>query len=408
MNNCHTVVKKYSSHRNFFDLFTSKNIARHNYFICLGKAMTRTKKAVVLILKCMAFVFSTLLIIVFSLYCAMWILVNGPSRTISNLFIETVSETSAAKFLARMYRSQEEIDEIVNRGNSDDDGGYLDNSLIDLPDDTTGVEDDDYKGGSKNGDDEGNDNGQNGSIGDTQNVDTDNTDKVTPDADDGIEIVDVRGETYNGKMMIVHDPKRVFVAVPDSYGENKRGLTLDGYIEKYGAVGGVNGGGFYDPNGTGRGGVPEGIVIYEGKLLWGDYGTEYWIAGLDENGLLYVNKMTPETALSLGIKYAASYGPALVINGVPRTRLYGGLNPRTAIGQRADGAILMLVIDGRSVSSLGATYDDLAEIMVSFGAVNATNLDGGSSSLMSYKGEHLTRSAYIFGYRYMPTAFLVR
>ena len=82
------------------------------------------------------------------------------------------------------------------------------------------------------------------------------------------------------------------------------------------------------------GGVPEGIVIYEGKLLWGDYGTEYWIAGLDENGLLYVNKMTPETALSLGIKYAASYGPALVINGVPRTRLYGGLNPRTAIGQR--------------------------------------------------------------------------
>lgn len=373
----------------------------------LGKAMTKAKKAAMIILKSMAFVFSTLLIIVFSLYCAMWILVNGPSKTISNLFIETVSETSAAKFLARMYRSQEEIDEIVDRGNSDDDGN-IDNSLIDLPDDTTGEADAEHKSGDKTSEDNSEESALNNSTGNTQSENVINTDKGAPYADEGIEIVDVRGETYNGKMMIISDPKRVFVAVPDSYGETKRGLTLDGYIEKYGAVGGINGGGFYDPNGTGRGGVPEGIVIYEGKLLWGDYGTEYWIAGLDENGLLYVNKMTPEEALSLGIKYAASYGPALVINGVPRTRLYGGLNPRTAIGQRADGAILMLVIDGRSVSSLGATYDDLAEIMVSFGAVNATNLDGGSSSLMSYKGEHLTRSAYIFGYRYMPTAFLVR
>ncbi len=370
--------------------------------------MTKTKKAAVLILKCITFVLLTLLIIVLALYFAMWMLVNGPSRTISNLFIETVSETSAAKFLARMYRSQEEIDEIVGRGDSDGDGGYLDNSLINLPDDMTGDEGDEYKSSDKTGEDSSEESVIDNKTGNTPSDDTTNADKSVTDVDEGIEIVDVRGETYNGKMMIISDPKRVFVAVPDSYGENKRGLTLDGYIEKYGAVGGINGGGFYDPNGTGRGGVPEGIVIYEGKLLWGDYGTEYWIAGLDENGLLYVNKMTPETALSLGIKYAASYGPALGINGVPRTRLYGGLNPRTAIGQRADGAILMLVIDGRSVSSLGATYDDLTEIMVAFGAVNATNLDGGSSSLMSYKGEHLTRSAYIFGYRYMPTAFLVR
>ena len=101
--------------------------------------MTKTKKAAVLILKCITFVLLTLLIIVLALYFAMWMLVNGPSRTISNLFIETVSETSAAKFLARMYRSQEEIDEIVGRGDSDGDGGYLDNSLINLPDDTTGM-----------------------------------------------------------------------------------------------------------------------------------------------------------------------------------------------------------------------------------------------------------------------------
>ena len=122
--------------------------------------------------------------------------------------------------------------------------------------------------------------------------------------------------------------------------------------------------------------------------------------------------MTGEKALSLGIEYACSYGPALIINGVPcneKKSLGGGLNPRTAIGQRADGAILMLVVNGRKVDSLGATMDDLVEIMLSFGAVNASNLDGGSSSLMKYDGEFKNTSSYIYGgERVLPTAILVR
>ena len=121
--------------------------------------------------------------------------------------------------------------------------------------------------------------------------------------------------------------------------------------------------------------------------------------------------MTAQTALDRNIQYAASYGPALIINGEPqneRASLGGGLNPRTAIGQREDGAILLLVINGRSVDSLGATLDDLVEIFLEFGAVNATNLDGGSSSLMIYEGENITNSAYVYGERVVATAILVK
>ena len=87
--------------------------------------------------------------------------------------------------------------------------------------------------------------------------------------------------------------------------------------------------------------------------------------------------------------------------------LVSGVNPRTAIGQRSDGAVLLLVIDGRQVISMGATYLDLAEIMLRYGAVNACNLDGGSSSLMWFKGDYINNCASVIGIRPVPDTFIV-
>ena len=87
--------------------------------------------------------------------------------------------------------------------------------------------------------------------------------------------------------------------------------------------------------------------------------------------------------------------------------LASGLNPRTAIGQRSDGAILMLVIEGRQPNRLGATMTDLAQIMLDFGAMNACNLDGGSSSMMWYDGRYINNTASVIGIRPIPTSFLV-
>ena len=120
--------------------------------------------------------------------------------------------------------------------------------------------------------------------------------------------------------------------------------------------------------------------------------------------------MTAKEALSKGIRDAMSFGPLLIVNGesVNVTGTGGGLNPRTAIGQTADGTMLLLVIDGRQTTSLGATFKDIIEIMFEYGAVNAANLDGGSSTLMMFNDEILNSSASLYGPRQLPTAFLVR
>jgi len=103
-----------------------------------------------------------------------------------------------------------------------------------------------------------------------------------------------------------------------------------------------------------------------------------------------------------------SFGPALIINGIPQSIPRSGVNPRTAIGQRADGAVLLLVVDGRQIDSVGATFSNLIDIFLEFDAVNAGNLDGGSSTLMIYDGEVINSGPTMIHNRRMPTTFLVK
>ena len=310
----------------------------------------------------------TVVMILLLAYSVVGVIMLGPSKEASRLLVTTLMETSAAKFVPRLYMSEKKIESIISRSEEAIDL-EVDSALIDLPSDDSEI-------------------------------------------NNGIEIIDIKGGTYNGKMMVIADPTRVFVGVPEhGFGEDKSGMTVHEMINHYGAVGGTNAGGFYDPNGNGTGGIPAGIVIYDGKMLWGLKDSYYSIAGIDKDGLLHVGKMTGASAIEKEIMYAASYGPALIVNGKPQNEyadLGGGLNPRTAIGQRADGAILLLVINGRSVDSLGATYDDLVEVFLEYGAVNATNLDGGSSSLMIYNGKNITSSAYVYGERVVATSILVK
>ncbi len=359
----------------------------------MGKIMEKTKnKSFKKYLgRTLAVIAAALAVLLIFAYGVMWVLVNGPSPTAKRLFVLSVKETSAGGFLAHIYLSEEEINEIISADSAGESEEELDFSLIQLPN-TNGGEDE------TSPDVDGKAEGEGG-------------ESTAPDEDDGIEVIDITGSTYNGKLLIIKDPTRVFVGVPDSYGANSSGLTVREMVAKYGAVAGTNAGGFYDPNGQGTGGIPDGIVIYDYELLWGDLNGYYSLAGLDGDGILHVGVMSGQQALERGIKYAASYGPALVVNGKHAGGTWGlggGLNPRTAIGQRADGAILLLVINGRSLESLGATLDDLAEIMLSYGAVNASNLDGGSSSIMIMGDENLTASAYIFGERVVATAILVK
>ena len=166
---------------------------------------------------------------------------------------------------------------------------------------------------------------------------------------------------------------------------------------------------YEDENGMGIGGWPEGIVISEGELRMGYPGGTYDVYGLTDENVLVVGRMTAQQALDIGVRDAVSFGPALIVNGVAAkySGAGGGLNPRTAIGQREDGAILLLVIEGRKTSSMGATMADLIKVMQDYGAVNAANLDGGMSSAMWLYDDELVSSSSIRVSRQMPTAFII-
>ena len=232
--------------------------------------------------------------------------------------------------------------------------------------------------------------------------------ELPPDEDgDGIIIVDIMKKGFNGTMIIVLDPSRVFAGYPGFYGGN--GMMLDELTARYDALGGINGGGFIDEDGGGSGGLPEGLVVVEGKsFFWAGSGAS---AAFDQNNVLHIGGYTIESAAEAGIRDCVSFGPALIIDGQGEYGAWmeSGLNPRTGIGQRPDGAVLMCVLDGRQIHSIGASYGDLRDVMIDFGAVNADSLDGGSSTVMYYNGEYMNSPSSASGTsRYLPNAFLIR
>ena len=224
---------------------------------------------------------------------------------------------------------------------------------------------------------------------------------------DGIIIDQVVKKLCTGYMMIVQDPSRVFVGKPDSFGGS--GLSVENMCKKYDAIGGINGGGYFDDGGGGSGGIPTGLTVSEG-VFYNENAESGIFIGFDQEGILHVGNMDTATAHDVGIRDGVTFslGPILVANGMPvdAVGITTGMNPRTAIGQRADGAVLMLVIDGRQAQSAGATYADLTEIMLDYGAINACNLDGGSSTAMWFDGDYVNNCST--NPRNLPTCFLVR
>ena len=140
-------------------------------------------------------------------------------------------------------------------------------------------------------------------------------------------------------------------------------------------------------------------------------GHERTFVGFTEDNILFVGGIDQQSAEDLHIRCGVSFGPALIVNGEGEYSgfMETGINPRTAIGQRADGAVLMLVIDGRQMHSVGCSFGDVRDVMIDFGAVNACNLDGGSSTVMYYNGEYVNSPSSASGTsRTLPNAFLFK
>ncbi|MBQ8835109.1 MAG: phosphodiester glycosidase family protein [Oscillospiraceae bacterium] len=319
----------------------------------------------------------TVLLVAVALYGVMFVLAKGPSPTARDLFVRSVRETSAMGFLADIYFTPEEIAQI-EAAKEIEEYSETDTSLIHVNVSTASE----------------------GPVADEWGL-------VDEDGD-GIILQDVKGGGFSGYMLVVLDPSRVIMgSKPDQYGA--RGYTVEEMVKEFDAVAGVNAGGFYDPDGNGNGSIPDSLTVFGGEIYYENRGVGSGFVGLDENHILHVGKLTADEIRERNIQYGVCFGPVLISNGEVALAEgnVGGLNPRTAIGQRSDGAILLLVIDGRQAISIGATYQDLVDIFLEYGAVNACNLDGGSSSMMWYGDGYVNNCASVIGIRPVPTTFVV-
>ena len=197
-------------------------------------------------------------------------------------------------------------------------------------------------------------------------------------------LINIDGDGIRGYLIAIYDPSKVKVATASNM--NSRGEMLTTIAEKNKAVVAINASGFYDPGYVGNGGKPHGAVIQDGKIVSNlpKSNVGGGIIGFTTDNKFIMGKMTAQEAINKGIRDAVEFGPFLIVNGEP-SFIKGnggwGTAPRTAIGQRKDGIVLFLVMDGRDyVHGIdGVGMVELTEIMMNYGAYNAANLDGGTS-----------------------------
>ena len=203
-------------------------------------------------------------------------------------------------------------------------------------------------------------------------------------------VINITGKGYQGFLVAIYDPSRVSIATT-----SRLGITGESILEvskRENAIISMNAGGFYDPNWNGNGALPHGTVISNGEVVsdYVDANMGGGFIGFTDEDKLVLGNMSKEKAVAMGLRDAVEFGPFLIVNG-KRSFIKGnggwGIAPRSAIGQRKDGIVLFLVINGRLVNSIGANMVDLCDIMERYGAYNAANLDGGSSSELVIKNK---------------------
>ncbi len=353
-----------------------------------------------------AFLLGTLAVLFLTLYLLMGEFCNGPSPSARKTFVATMLETGGMKFVPGWYLSDAEIEECLqtDQGTAvvpeSDPAADTDVSLVSVSADN-----------------------------DTPSETT----PLIPFDEDGIALLTIKGRTFEGALLAVKDPSRLSLSTSypwSSMEHEKNGLTVGDHCKACNAIAGANAGEFVN-SGSNWGGRPMGVVVKDGEILFNEPTHGDVMVGFNADHIMVIAEVGSMGAAGFStyvkennIIDAVSFKDLnssntnlftkLIINGSP-VDLNGkgaGANPRTCIGQCADGTVLILVTDGRGASGhLGATGQDLIDVMMQYGAVNAANLDGGSSSAMYYNGAYAHTSTYLTysdSSRRLPTAFIVK
>lgn len=292
------------------------------------------------------------------------VLFYGPWHKFRDFWITTAMTTKSHQYLATWLYSEKTINEV------------LDNNRVIAPDEDVDIDLIKIL-------DEKSDNV----------VYKDEYDKQVLEHDDGevYKYFKVEGYNFDAYMAVIYDPSKVSVSYSSRLGYD--GEYLVDMAKRKQAIVAINGGGFVDINGESNGGNAAGVVISEGKIIQGGYASSGLI-GFTNDNKMYLGYISATEAINKGIRDAVEFGPFLIVNG-KKADIRGnggyGIHPRAAIGQRQDGVVLFLVIDGRRTDSMGASIKDEMEIMAKYGAINAANLDGGNSAVLVINNKIVNR-----------------
>lgn len=313
-----------------------------------------------------------------------FIMMYGPWDKIRNFYVTTAMKTKDHQYLAKVFYNDETIDKIIKS-----------NYFVEIKEDI---------------------------ILDDIVIDTSPKKKYKNEYDKEILERDPGNEDYKlinlkvgiskAYLIAIYKPEKVTLIRAKNFNIGKYGEQVTKMCERYNGLVCINGGGFEDPKGVGSD-VPLGYVIDDGEIIWPANNWDYQrgnLIGFNKEGkMLLLSDATGNEALEAGMVSGLEFGPFLIVNGKP-LEIVGdpwGKSPRVAIGQRKDGVILFLVIDGENYID-GASLQDVVDVFMKYGAYNAANLDGGHSTSLSINGELHNNPPAIAkkqGGRYVVTGF---
>lgn len=328
----------------------------------------------------------TILIILDILTCTFLFFTYGPMDYFRNLLVTTAMTTKSHHYLAKTLYNNETIYQIMDSNYMDEVNENTDLTAINI---------------SK--------------ITEQTNYDSIYEEQIlSRKKEDIYKIIPLSGTGYQGYLVAVYDPSRIQLVTSNYLGT--RGEFLEDMAKRENALIAINAGGFADAGGVGTGGIPTGSLIKNSQILYQgvDTGWGGGIVGFTKDRILMLYKGSAEEAIQAGVENAVEFGPFLIVNG-KRSIAKGnggyGISSRTAIGQRKDGIVLFVVIDGRQPGySLGISMSELTDIFVRYRAYNAVNLDGGASSSLVENGNLISKPCAISltGERWIPSAWMVK
>lgn len=294
----------------------------------------------------------------------------GPWNKVRNLFVTTAMTTFEHQWMAKVFYNEKRIKKIVS-GNyfvALNDNANVDDIVIDT------AEKKKYKNEYEK-------------------------ELLTRDpGNDLYKVIDLKVGSAKGHLIAIYDPTKVELMHTKRFNVGGFGERIITMCERYGGVVCINAGGFID-EGMGSD-IPIGFVIDDYKVIWMPRGEDEKtyrnnIIGLTADGKLkLMTGVTAKEAIDAGVKDALYFNPFLIVNG-KSLEIVGdpwGVAPRMAIAQRKDGVIMFLSIDGENYIN-GASLQDVIDILKQYGAYNASNLDGGTSSSMVVDGELINTPA---------------